>query len=191
MAASSASDSGLTAKEVSLWFPDAEQKLRLMKLWMGASYATAQYAPDEWAHASWTALCASLREMSEFYDFVVGALEDHNEQMKKRPPRETHARSKVLKKQKRATTTDVHQREPTPTACGQNAIHPQPESAAADHDQSQQPGASLDASCGYKCIPNASPLAQARGESSVKKRKSREDFTIRLEKFKEHLLQKT
>ena len=91
MAASSASDSVLTAKEVSLWFPDAEKKQRLMKLWMGASCAAAQYAPDEWAARSWTALCASLREMSEFYEFVVGALEEHIKEMKTRPPRETHA----------------------------------------------------------------------------------------------------
>ena len=65
MAASSASDSVLTAKEVSLWFPDAEQKNQFMGLWVDATIFTGQYAPDEWAHVSWRAVCDSLREMQD------------------------------------------------------------------------------------------------------------------------------
>ena len=170
MAASSASDSGLTANEVSLWFPDAEQKLRLMKLWMDASYATAQYASDEWAARGWTALCASLRTMSGFYDFVVCALEQHIEQMKTRPPRETHAPRKSATKQKLGTTNPAHQCEPAAVAAeaqplaagGEQAARdaaapaayvqnePNSESASAGHDHSKSK------------IATTAPLMQAR-----------------------------
>ena len=170
MAASSASDSGLTANEVSLWFPEAEQKLRLMKLWMDASYATAQYASDEWAARGWTALCASLRTMSGFYDFVVCALEQHIEQMKTRPPRETHAPRKSATKQKLGTTNPAHQCEPAAVAAeaqplaagGEQAARdaaapaayvqnePNSESASAGHDHSKSK------------IATTAPLMQAR-----------------------------
>ena len=161
MAASSASDSVLTAKDVSLWFTDAEQKKQIMGLWANATITTGQYAPDEWAHVSWRALCDSLRVMPDF-EFAVLTLEMYIQRMKERPPRETHARSKVLKRQKLATTTNVHQCEPAAVpaeaqplaagehaapsaavvaasaACDQTVTNLLSESTAAGHDHSQQ-----------------------------------------------------
>jgi len=207
MAASSASDSVLTAKEVSLWFPDAEQKNQFMGLWVDATIFTGQYAPDEWAHVSWRAVCDSLREMQDDFDFAVLTLEKYILQMKERPPRETHARPKMAKRQKLGTTNFAHQCEPAAVAaeaqplaaaqhaapgadvvaasaaCDQNETNLSPESS---HDHSQQHPSSRDLG-GKQSIATAT-LTQAR---RTRLRKPGKQFTDRQEKFRALLIEMT
>ena len=106
--------------------------------------------------------------------------------MKERPPRETHARSKVLKRQKLATTTNVHQCEPAAVAaeaqplaagehaapgaavvaasaaCDQTVPNLLSESTAAGHDHSQQRPRSRDLGGKKSKIATAATLMQAR-----------------------------
>ena len=210
MAASSASDSGLTAKDISQWFTEAEQKRRIMPVWMKVVVQKAQYGPGEWVHATWANLCELLREMKFDFDFVLAALKTHLQEMQALPPQQTNAPRKAAKtKQASQTNTSVQRveiavvsaeapqlaagqgAEPVSAvnpaaACDQDKNHLQPNSAAAGQFHSEKPEAIR---CSYGSILSGGPLAQARDGKA--RRKPRRDFAMRLERFKEHLVRVT
>jgi hypothetical protein len=210
MAASSASDSGLTAKDICQWFTEAEQKRRIMPVWMKVVVQKAQYGPGEWVHATWANLCELLREMKFDFDFVLAALKTHLQEMQALPPQQTNAPRKAAKtKQASQTNTSVQRveiavvsaeapqlaagqgAEPVSAvnpaaACDQDKNHLQPNSAAAGQFHSEKPEAIR---CSYGSILSGGPLAQARDGKT--RRRPRWDFALRLERFKEHLVRVT
>ena len=184
-----------------------------MQVWMKVVIHKAQYEPGEWVHATWAVFCESLRGMASEFDYVFTALETHLQEMQARPPRQTDARPKITKRQKIAkrqkvgTTNPAHQCEPAavateaqPLAAGEHAAPgaaapaacdqtgPNPESAAAGHDHSQQRPSSRDLGGKKSKIATTAPLMQARRRRN---RKPGMQFTDRRNKFRELLVEMT